>query len=84
MRGHSALGMQQGQTMNVLIEGLQQHLHQFPDDAEAHQMLGLFLHSNQKEAKAHFKHAEQLFETQHDRDRAVLARVLHDLASWSI
>lgn len=62
------------------IERLQNYLSECPDDAEAHQNLGIFL-SNKKEAIAHFQEAESLFESQKNSDRAAIAKVLQTFLS---
>jgi hypothetical protein len=65
------------------VERLQQHLSQYPLDAEAHQELGILLRSNRKESTVHLKQAENLFEAQNELDRAILARVLQDLVNYN-
>lgn len=64
------------------VDRLQKHLSQYPLDAQAHQELGILMRFKRKEAIAHFKQAENLFESQQKIESAVLTRVLQNLVSW--
>jgi hypothetical protein len=67
------------------VERLQQYLGQQPQDAEAHQELGIALYfsnrSHHKEAISHLQQAERLFETQQQQDLAALAKIVLALVS---
>ncbi len=61
-------------------ERLQHYVADHPQDAEAHQDLGIALHfSNQKEAVVHLQKAEKLFEMQQKIDCAAIVRVMQAL-----
>jgi hypothetical protein len=66
------------------IDRSYQHLSQHPQDAEAHQDLGIALYLlypflNRKKAIIYLKQAEKLFEAQQEPDRAAVIRVLQAL-----
>lgn len=64
------------------VDRLQKHLSQYPLDAQAHQELGILMRFNRREAIAHLKQAESLFESQQKIESAVLTRVLQNLVIW--
>jgi hypothetical protein len=67
-------------------ERLQRHIEQYPQDAEAHQDLGISLYRsnrmNRKKAINALEQAEKLFETQKDEDRAAVAKVIQAAICW--
>jgi ribosomal protein S15P/S13E len=82
--GSSELKQEGWKYLENEIERLSQHLGQHPEDAEAHQDLGISLYLlypflNRKKAINYLQHAENLFETQLELDRAAVARVLQAL-----
>jgi hypothetical protein len=82
--GHSELKQEGWKYLENEIERLSQQLSQHPENAEAHQDLGISLYLlypflNRKKAIIHLQHAENLFETQLELDHAAVARVLQAL-----
>lgn len=67
------------------VDRLRYHVLQHPEDAEAHQDLGISLYYsnrlNQKDSIVHLQRAEKLFELQQDEDSAAIARVIQALIS---
>lgn len=65
---------------------LEHHIKQYPQDAEAHQNLGMALYRtnrlNRKRAIGYLQQAEELFEIQQQKDCAAIARVLQALVGW--
>jgi hypothetical protein len=65
---------------------LRHHIIQYPQDAEAHQDLGIFLYCsnrlNRNESVVYLQQAEKLFELQQDKDSAAIARLIQALISW--
>lgn len=81
MRNTLSLGERVG---DIEIDRSYQHLSQYPQDAEAHQDLGIALYLlypflNRKKAIVYLKQAEKLFEAQQQPDRAAVIRVLQVL-----
>jgi hypothetical protein len=70
------------QYLEAESDRLQQHLSQYPLDAEAHQELGILVRAKPKESIVHLQQAENLFVAQQEVEGAVLARVLQGLVRW--
>jgi tetratricopeptide (TPR) repeat protein len=70
------------------VENLQQNLANNPDNAEAHQDLGIALYylnrwQNRKQAVTHLQEAERLFESAQDSDSQTIAKMMKTLVSWN-
>ena len=68
------------------VEKLQPNLATYPDNAEAHQDLGIALcylnkWQNRKQALIHLQEAERLFESAQDSDRLAIVKVIKTLIS---
>lgn len=77
-----------GKYLEDEVEKLQQKLANNPDDAEAHQDLGMALYylnrwKNRKQAVTHLQQAEKLFESAQDSDRQAIVKVMKTLVSWN-
>ncbi len=81
-------GLFDWQNLEDEVENLRRKLANNPDDAEAHQDLGMALYylnrlQNRKQAVTHLQVAEKLFESAQDSDRLALAKVMKTLVSWN-